>query len=59
GKRLMILAHHYQQDEVIQHADFIGGSLKARATCQTILNWVDQLPKALTPEKKAVVNFFV
>ncbi len=28
GGRLMILGHHYQQDEVIQHADFVGDSLK-------------------------------
>lgn len=28
GQRLMILGHHYQQDEVIQHADFVGDSLK-------------------------------
>ncbi len=28
GDRLLILGHHYQQDDVIQHADFTGDSLK-------------------------------
>jgi quinolinate synthase len=28
GKRLVILGHHYQQDDVIQFADFTGDSLK-------------------------------
>lgn len=28
GDRLIILGHHYQTDEVIQHADFTGDSLK-------------------------------
>jgi len=28
GKRLAILGHHYQRDEVFQHADFTGDSLK-------------------------------
>ncbi len=28
GSRLLILGHHYQQDEVIRHADFVGDSLK-------------------------------
>jgi len=28
GKRLVILGHHYQRDDVICHADFTGDSLK-------------------------------
>ncbi|MGI9014548.1 MAG: quinolinate synthase NadA [Phycisphaerales bacterium] len=28
GERLLILGHHYQQDDVIQHADLTGDSLK-------------------------------
>ncbi|MFN3397211.1 MAG: quinolinate synthase NadA [Sulfurimicrobium sp.] len=28
GKRLVILGHHYQRDDVIRHADFTGDSLK-------------------------------
>ncbi len=37
GKRLLILGHYYQQDEVIQHADVIGDSLELsrRAAAET------------------------
>lgn len=43
GPRLLILGHHYQQDEVIEHADLTGDSLQlsqlaARETaCETII----------------------
>ncbi len=32
GKDLLVLGHHYQQDEVIRHADFVGDSLKLSQT---------------------------
>lgn len=32
GSRLIVLAHHYQTDEVIRHADFTGDSLKLSQT---------------------------
>ncbi len=28
GRRVCILAHHYQHDQIIEHADFVGDSLK-------------------------------
>ena len=43
GKRLLILGHHYQQDEVIAHADLRGDSYKLSETaaasqdCETIV----------------------
>ncbi len=43
GKRLLILGHHYQQDEVIAHADLRGDSLQlsqlaaASTDCRTII----------------------
>jgi quinolinate synthase len=37
GKRLVILGHHYQRDEVIKFADFVGDSLKlSRAAAQQL-----------------------
>ncbi|MFO1064103.1 MAG: quinolinate synthase NadA [Pirellulales bacterium] len=43
GKRLLILGHHYQQDEVIEHADLTGDSYQlsklasAQADCRAIV----------------------
>ena len=43
GDRLLILGHHYQQDEVIEHADLRGDSYKLsqlaadHSTCRTIV----------------------
>lgn len=43
GKRLLILGHHYQQDEVIEHADLRGDSYQlsqlaaASSECRTII----------------------
>ena len=43
GKRLLILGHHYQQDEVIEHADLRGDSLQlsqlaaSSSECRTII----------------------
>src|SRR6195256_1384757 len=43
GRRLLILGHHYQRDEVIRHADFTGDSFK-----------LDQLA-ATRPEAELIV----
>lgn len=43
GKKLLILGHHYQQDEVIEHADLTGDSLQLsqlaakQSECETII----------------------
>jgi len=43
GQRLLILGHHYQQDEVIEHADLTGDSLQLsqlaaeQRDCETII----------------------
>jgi len=31
GKRLLILGHHYQREEVLQHADLLGDSFQLSA----------------------------
>lgn len=45
GESLVILGHHYQTDEVIRHADFVGDSLKlsqiaAKVATHQPVRWV-------------------
>ncbi len=68
GKSLVILGHHYQVDEIIQHADFIGDSLKLSQTAAKIaaeqpVKWVvfcgvhfmAETADMLTPEQVEVI----
>lgn len=36
GDRLVILGHHYQRDEIIQYADFVGDSFQLANAAQTV-----------------------
>lgn len=68
GKKLLILGHHYQQDEVIEHADLRGDSLQlsemaaAEDECETIIfcgvHFMAETADILanTPEKLAARN---
>lgn len=41
GQKLVILGHHYQRDEVFQHSDFTGDSLKlSRAAAQSEADYI-------------------
>lgn len=45
GEALLVLAHHYQRDEIVQHADFIGDSLRlsvraAAASRERGVKWI-------------------
>jgi len=41
GERLVILGHHYQRDEVFQHSDFVGDSLKlSRAAAESQAEYI-------------------
>jgi quinolinate synthase len=68
GERLVILGHHYQTDDVVQHADFVGDSLKlsqtaARVARERDVNWVvfcgvhfmAETADMLTPEQVDVI----
>jgi quinolinate synthase len=68
GSRLLILGHHYQQDEVIRHADLIGDSLKLsqlaaaeapRRGADTIVfcgvHFMAETADVLTPESVRVI----
>ncbi|WP_349899890.1 quinolinate synthase NadA [Parafrigoribacterium soli] len=36
GSRVVVLGHHYQRDEVVQHADFVGDSFQLAGAAQTV-----------------------
>lgn len=68
GESLVILGHHYQVDEIIQHADFIGDSLKLSQTAAKVaierpVKWVvfcgvhfmAETADMLTPEQVEVI----
>lgn len=68
GESLVILGHHYQVDEVVQHADFVGDSLKLSQTAAKIaaerpVKWVvfcgvhfmAETADMLTPEQVEVI----
>jgi quinolinate synthase len=68
GEKLVILGHHYQTDDIIQHADFTGDSLKLSQTAAQIaaernVRWVvfcgvhfmAETADMLTPEHVEVI----
>lgn len=64
GERLMILGHHYQRDEVFQHADIAGDSLKlsreaAQSNAQYIVfcgvHFMAEVADILTRPEQSVV----
>jgi quinolinate synthase len=65
GKRLVVLGHHYQRDEVIQYADFTGDSFKlaqhaaAQADAEFVLfcgvHFMAESADILTPESVRVM----
>ncbi len=65
GKRLLILGHHYQQDEVIEHADLRGDSYQlsqlaaSSSECRTIIfcgvHFMAETAKILNPEKRVLL----
>jgi len=36
GSKVVVLGHHYQRDEVVQHADFVGDSFQLANAAQTV-----------------------
>lgn len=65
GKRLVVLGHHYQRDEVIQHADFTGDSYKLAQNAASCLeadfivfcgvHFMAESADILTPPRQKVI----
>lgn len=51
GDKLLILGHHYQMDSVVQHADFLGDSLKLAQLAASV---VEERAAANTPVEHIV-----
>lgn len=65
GKRLVILGHHYQRDEIIQHADFRGDSYKLAKNAAAVpeaefivfcgVHFMAESADILTPDTQKVI----
>jgi quinolinate synthase len=56
GDKLVILGHHYQMDDVVRHADFLGDSLKLSQLASSVVQ--DRTDASDDPEKQVSYIIF-